>query len=147
MADFLLEIGTEEIPARMLDAASAELATRVSELIARERLGTPKAQAFATPRRLGLLLENVAEAQADVEEQVTGPALKVAYKDGQPTAAAEAFAKKVGVPVAKLEKTTTPKGEYLSARVAKQGRRAADILAEALPREIAGIYWPKSMYW
>ncbi len=147
MPDFLLELGTEEIPARMLAAAAAELATRVTQLVARERLGTPQARAFSTPRRLSLLLENVAAAQADVTEQVTGPALKVAYKDGKPTAAAEAFARKVGLPVAKLEKTTTPKGEYLAARITKKGRSAAAILAEALPREIAGLYWPRNMYW
>src|SRR5207302_3759984 len=71
----------------------------------------------------------------------------VAYKDGQPTSAAQAFAKKVGLEVSKLGKVTTSKGEYLSARVTRKGRPAAEILAEALPREISSIYWPKSMYW
>ncbi len=71
----------------------------------------------------------------------------MAYKDGQPTPAAHAFAKKAGVDVSQLEKTSTPKGEYLSAKVTKKGRAASEILAELLPKEISSIYWPKNMYW
>ena len=104
-------------------------------------------QAYSTPRRLAVLASGVARAQPDISEQVTGPSLKVAYKDGVPTPAAEAFARKVNVPVDALEKITTPKGEYLAATVQKKGRPAAEILAESLPKEIAGIYWAKSMYW
>ena len=65
-------------------------------------------------------------------EQVNGPSVNVAYKDGQPTPAAHAFAKKAGVDVSQLERVTTPKGEYLAAKVTKKGRSAAEILAEAL---------------
>ncbi len=86
-------------------------------------------------------------AQADITEQVTGPSANVAYKDGQPTPAAHAFAKKAGVDVAQLEKISTPKGEYVAATVTKKGRTAAEILAEHLPKEISTIYWPKNMYW
>jgi glycyl-tRNA synthetase beta chain len=148
MPDFLLEIGTEEIPARMLDGAREELARRVGDLLQRERLTErPTLQSFSTPRRLAVLAAGVSAAQPDVQEQVTGPSLKVAYKDGVPTAAAEAFARKLNIPVDALEKITTPKGEYLAATVQKKGRSAAEILAESLPKEIAGIYWAKSMYW
>ncbi len=76
-----------------------------------------------------------------------GPSFKVAYKEGAPTPAAEAFARKVNVPVNALEKITTPKGDYLAATVLREGRSASEILAESLPKEIAGIYWAKSMYW
>ena len=148
MSDFLLEIGIEEIPARMIDSAREELAKRVGDLLQRERLGqSPAIQAYSTPRRLAVLASGVASSQPDINEQMTGPSLKVAYKDGAPTPAAEAFAKKVSVPVSALEKITTPKGEYLAATVQKKGRPAADILAEGLPKEIAGIYWAKNMYW
>jgi len=148
MSDFLLEIGTEEIPARMIDGAREELVRRTKDLLARERLAqSPVVESFSTPRRIAVLVRNVAAQQADVQEQLTGPSLKVAYKDGAPTPAAEAFAKKAGVPVASLEKITTPKGEYLAATVQKKGRAASEILAELLPKEIAGIYWAKSMYW
>ncbi len=146
--DFLLEIGTEEIPARMMDGAREELVRRVGELLQRERLSdAPEIEAYSTPRRLAVVVSEIESAQPDISEQVTGPSLKVAYKDGKPTAAAESFARKVNVPVEALEKITTPKGEYLAATVEKKGRSASEILAEALPKEIAGIYWAKSMYW
>ncbi len=148
MADFLLEIGTEEIPARMIDDARDELVRRTAGLLSRERLADkPELESYSTPRRLAVLARNVSTQQPDVEEQLTGPSLKIAYKDGVPTPAAEAFARKSGVDVSALEKVTTPKGEYLAATVQKKGRAANDILAESLPKEISGIYWPKSMYW
>jgi glycyl-tRNA synthetase beta chain len=147
MPDFLLEIGCEEIPARMIDAASQELSERVRALLTRERLLGGEISSFDTPRRLALMASGIAAAQADVVEQVTGPSVNVAYKEGEPTPAAHAFAKKAGVDVSHLEKVSTPKGEYISAKVTKKGRTAAEILAEGLPKEIAAIYWPKNMYW
>jgi glycyl-tRNA synthetase beta chain len=147
MPDFLLEIGCEEIPARMIDAASRELRERVGALLSRERLATDDIVCFDTPRRLALMVAGISAAQADVTEQVTGPSVNVAYKDGQPTPAAHAFAKKAGVDVSQLERVTTAKGEYLAAKVTKKGRGAGEILAENLPKEISSIYWPKNMYW
>jgi glycyl-tRNA synthetase beta chain len=147
MPDFLLEIGCEEIPARMIAAASAELRERVTALLARERLAGGEVTHFDTPRRLAVLASGIAAAQADVVEQVNGPSIAVAYKDGQPTPAAHAFAKKAGVPVAQLGRVSTSKGEYLAAKVTKKGRSAAELLAEGLPKELSSIYWPKNMYW
>src|SRR6202049_1688306 len=148
MPDFLLEIGCEEIPARMIDAASQELRERVTALLNRERLSSSgNLSSFDTPRRLAVLAPGIAAAQDDVTEQVTGPSTSVAYKDGQPTPAAHAFAKKAGVDVAQLEKVTTAKGDYLAAKVTKKGRSAAEILGEGLPKELSTIYWPKNMYW
>src|SRR5690242_5724633 len=148
MPDFLLEIGTEEIPARMIAAAQDELRRRVGELLQRERLA-PSGQVseLDTPRRLAVLASGIPSAQPDVTEQLTGPSVNVAFKDGQPTPAAQAFAKKACVDVRALERLTTAKGEYLAAKVTKKGRSAADILAESLPKEIGSIYWPKNMYW
>jgi glycyl-tRNA synthetase beta chain len=148
MPDFLLEIGCEEIPARMIDAGSQELRERVGKLLERERLVPGGAlSSFDTPRRLAVLASGIPAAQPDLTEQVTGPSVAVAYKDGQPTSAAQAFAKKAGVDVTQLERASTPKGEYLSAKVTKKGRSASEILAEFLPKEIQSIYWPKNMYW
>jgi glycyl-tRNA synthetase beta chain len=148
MADFLLEIGTEEIPARMIDSAREELGRRARDLIVRERLAeNPAVVAFSTPRRLAVVVSGVALQQDDTQEKISGPSVKVAYKGGVPTPAAEAFARKVGVPVESLERITTAKGEYLAATAQKKGRTASEILAESLPREFAGIYWAKSMYW
>ncbi|MFY9903995.1 MAG: glycine--tRNA ligase subunit beta, partial [Terriglobales bacterium] len=148
MSDFLLEIGCEEIPARMIDAAARELRERVQTLLQRERLAPSGAISnLDTPRRLAVLASGVPNSQPDITEQVNGPSAQVAYKDGQPTPAAHAFAKKVGVDVGNLEKVTTPKGEYLAATVTRKGRTASEILSESLPKEISTLYWPKNMYW
>jgi glycyl-tRNA synthetase beta chain len=149
MADFLLEIGLDEVPARMIAGAEAELGRRVNELLTRERLlpSGAKLTTYSTPRRLAVLVEDVLASQADTEEQLTGPSWKVAFKDGAPTPAAEAFAKKAGVAVADLEKVTNAKGEYVGATVKRQGRAASELLAAELPKEVLGLYWAKNMYW
>src|SRR5436305_2003613 len=145
MPDFLLEIGCEEIPARMIDAASLELRERVHKLLDHERLSPADPLiSLDTPRRLAVLASNIPAAQPDLTEQVTGPSVSVAFKDGQPTPAAHAFAKKAGVDVSQLQRTATAKGEYLAAKITKRGRSAFEILAQALPKEIASIYWPKN---
>jgi glycyl-tRNA synthetase beta chain len=147
MPDFLLEIGCEEIPARMIAAASYELRDRVTALLSRERLAGSDVRQFDTPRRLAVLAAGIPAAQADMTEEITGPSVTVAYKEGEPTPAAHAFARKAGVEISQLAKIATPKGEYLSAKIKKKGRSASEILAENLPKEIASIPWPKNMYW
>jgi glycyl-tRNA synthetase beta chain len=148
MPDFLLEIGCEEIPARMIDAASRELRERVQALLQRERLApASEVSHLDTPRRLAVLASGVPNSQPNITERMNGPSAQIAYKDGQPTPAAHAFARKVGVDVGKLEKVSTPKGEYLAATVTRKGRTASEILAETLPKEISTLYWPKNMYW
>jgi glycyl-tRNA synthetase beta chain len=149
MADFLFELGLEEVPARMLADAEAELALRVREMLGRERLIAEDAaiESFSTPRRLAVLVHGVALQQPDAEEELTGPPVKAAYKDGSPTAAAHAFAKKAGVAVEDLRSVTNAKGEYLAATLKHAGKPAAEVVAAELPREIAAIYWAKNMYW
>jgi glycyl-tRNA synthetase beta chain len=156
MADFLLELGLEEIPARMIAAAEAELANRVSELLVRERLleegpesatDRPRFTSYSTPRRLAILVRGVLRGQPDREEHLTGPSWKVAFRDGEPTPAALAFAKKAGVELSALVRVATPKGEYVSATVHRPGRQAVEVLAELLPKEFAALSWPKAMYW
>lgn len=149
MAEFLLEIGLEEIPARMIAAAEAELARRVNELLEREALldAAASVTSYSTPRRLAVHVQGVKTAQADREEQLTGPAWAVAFKDGAPTPAALAFAKKAGVEPSALQKLATPKGEYVGATALRRGRATAELLLELLPKEIAALYWPKNMYW
>ena len=148
MPDFLLEIGCEEIPARMLDQATLELERKIIELLESNRLKPADNRDQArTPRRMTVLVFGVPATQPDTQEELIGPATKIAFKDGSPTPAAHAFAKKAGVEVARLSKVTTPKGEYLSATVTQKGRSTKELLAELLPKEIASIYWPKNMYW
>jgi glycyl-tRNA synthetase beta chain len=149
MSDFLLEIGLDEIPARMIAGAEAELGKRAHDLLTRERLLSDGAtvKTYSTPRRLAVLVQGVLAAQADVEEKLTGPSWSVAFKDGSPTKAAEAFAKKAGVEVSALEKVTTAKGEYVGATITRKGVAAPQVLVADLPKEVLSIYWAKNMYW
>ena len=159
MPDFLLEIGLEEVPARMLESAEDELRRRVGDLLVREHLlenaatygfnppATFAIKSFSTPRRLAVFIQGVDAQQSDITEETTGPSVKVAFKDGVPTPAAEAFARKSGVAVTDLRTISTPKGEYLAATSIKKGRSASEVIASELPREIAAIYWAKNMRW
>ena len=149
MAEFLLELGLEEIPARMIAGAEAELGRRVTDLLTRERLlaADGKVTTYSTPRRLAVRVEGLAEAQPDAEERLVGPSWAVAFKNGEPGPAAIAFAKKAGVEVSALEKVTNTKGEYLGATVQRKGRATAELLAAELPKEVLAIYWAKNMYW
>src|SRR2546427_3958670 len=153
MPDFLLEIGCEEIPARMINDAEMTLQARVANLFGRaglwpqDEIDPSKIETLSSPRRLAVIIRDALHAQPDKAEQVMGPPLKVAQKDGQPTAAGEAFSKKVGVPWNQLKIVISAKGEYLAAEITKKGRTALEILAERLPCEIDNIHWPKSMYW
>lgn len=149
MPAFLLEIGLEEIPASMIEKAQQELANRCRELLVRERLASEAltVTSYGTPRRLAVLAEGLPAGQEDVTEQVMGPSVAVAFKDGKPSPAAVAFAKKNGVEVDALERVQNAKGEYVAATVRRPGRSAAEVLTQLLPAEIGGIYWPKNMYW
>jgi glycyl-tRNA synthetase beta chain len=149
MAEFLFEIGLEEVPARMIAGAQAELEQRVVKMLERERLvgSGAEAKSFATPRRLAVWVKDVAERQEDLAEELIGPSVRVAYKDGVATPAAVAFAKKAGVAVEELKTITNAKGEYLAATAVRAGRGASEVIAAELPKELAGIYWAKNMYW
>jgi glycyl-tRNA synthetase beta chain len=149
MPELLLEIGLEEIPARMIAAAEAELARRVEALLTRAHLldAGAVATSYSTPRRLAVRVEGVLARQLDIQEQLTGPSWKAAFPNGQPGPAAQAFAKKAGVAVAVLEKITTPKGEYAAATVQRLGQSAEKVLSDTLPQEIGALTWPKTMYW
>jgi glycyl-tRNA synthetase beta chain len=149
MPHFLFELGLEEVPARMIAGAQAELLKRTLALLTREQLiaADAIAKSYSTPRRLAVLIHDVKAQQDDITEEVTGPAVKIAFKDGVPTPAAEAFARKSGVAVADLRTVQTPKGEYLAATSVKKGLSASEVIARELPKELAAIYWAKSMYW
>ncbi len=138
----------------MIAGAEAELLRRVFALLGRERLlgeGVsldPKGvHSYSTPRRLAIYVRDVLPSQPDVREQVMGPAVKIAFRDGQPGPAAEAFARKNGVSLGELKTIATPKGEYIAADIVKTGRSAVEVLQIELPKEIGAIYWAKTMYW
>ena len=133
----------------MIASAQAELLKRTLALLTREQLisAEPTAHSYSTPRRLAVLIKDVLAQQPDITEETTGPSVKIAFKDGVPTPAAEAFARKAGVAVSDLKTISTPKGDYLAATSLKKGRTAAEVLAAELPKEIAAIYWAKNMRW
>jgi glycyl-tRNA synthetase beta chain len=148
-ADFLLEIGCEEIPARMIRKAGDEL-----KVILEKHFGTHAlldggaVETFGAPRRLVARARGMRLRQADVVREVTGPPKSVAYDAvGKPTRAAESFASKQGVPIGKLFLVSTPKGEYVAARQTIKGRDAKELLGEFLAEAIQEISWPRSMYW
>jgi glycyl-tRNA synthetase beta chain len=144
----LLEIGCEEIPASFLGPALAELEALARAGLAEARLGFGAVRALGTPRRLALLIDGLVERQEDRVREVVGPALRASYDtDGNPTNAAKGFAKGAGVAVEALEKTQTPKGEYLLARVHETGRATAEVLPEIVRAWIAGLHFPKTMHW
>ena len=149
MPDFLFEVGLEEIPARMIAAAQAELAERVHNLLTRENLVAAEStvDSYSTPRRLAVRVTAVLNEQPNLEELVTGPASSIAFRNGEAMPSAHAFARKAGVEVSALTRTNTPKGEYVTARVLHKGQSAVAVLKTKLPKELAAIYWPKNMYW
>jgi glycyl-tRNA synthetase beta chain len=146
--EYLLEVRSEEIPARMLESGVRELATRVSEELKARGLGPREIETGFAPRRLVLCLSGVPAREPDREEQVTGPPVRAAFAaDGSPTPALLGFARRCGVEPGELLRVTTEKGEYLAAARRTTGRSAAEVLAELVPRVLAGIAWPKTMRW
>jgi glycyl-tRNA synthetase beta chain len=147
-AAFLFEIGCEEIPARLLPKAAAELKEILEKYLEVSRLSAGAVVTYAAPRRLAAMCEGVLLRQTDERKEVLGPPKSVAFDNvGQPTRAAESFSEKQGIPISNLYTTMTPRGEYLAARVVTRGRAAQEILAEALPQAIRELSFPRSMYW
>src|SRR5260370_32289165 len=103
MPDFLLEIGCEEVPARMIAAASQELRARVGEMLSRERLPSAEVSYFDTPRRLAVMAAGIPAAQPHLTEEITGPSVNFGYQAGEPTPTAHAFAHHAAVAVRQPE--------------------------------------------
>ena len=147
--DFLFELGCEEIPAGMLPGAMKELKVILDKYLGAHNLTSgAHIEVYGSPRRLAASCETLKIKQPDEIKDITGPPKSVAYDaSGRPTRAAESFAQKMNIPVDELSTVTTAKGEYLSARQVIRGRSAKEILEEVLPRTVAEIPWPRSMYW
>ena len=152
-ADLLFEIGCEEVPAGMILKASQELkAILARQLSAHALVDEPTVEesieTFGAPRRLVAIAKNVRVKQEDVTREVMGPPKSVAFGGtGEPTRAAQSFAEKQGIPLSKLTIVSTPKGEYVAAKLTIPGKHASEILADALPEAIREIAWPRSMVW
>lgn len=147
-APFLLEIGTEELPAADLDSAIAQLERDAARRLAEARLDYDALRVTGTPRRLVLLVEGLAPAQRAEETVRRGPPVQAAFApDGTPTRAAEGFARGQGVPVTALERREIAGGEYVVAVVKEEGRPAAEVLGELLPGLVAGLHFDRTMRW
>jgi glycyl-tRNA synthetase beta chain len=146
--ELLIEIGCEEIPAGWLPGLTTQVARHLTARLAEFRLavGAP-VEGFSTPRRLTARVGKVAERQEDREELVLGPPVSAAFKDGEPTPAALGFARKYGVEVAALERTSTPKGPYLAHRVHQRGKAAVDVFPEIMAGLLRDLTFPKQMRW
>jgi len=138
---FLLELQSEEIPARMQAAAAEQLRTRFVDALKAAGLAHGAVTADATPRRLWLIADDVAAASEGSAEEVKGPAASA------PAQAIDGFLKKTGLTRDQLEERETPKGVVLFAVLRREGRTASEILAEVIPQIFRDFAWPKSMRW
>lgn len=146
--ELFLEIGTEEIPAGFLPKAMADMDALIRKEFEAARLDFGTVRTFATPRRLALAVSDVAEQQPTLQTKAMGPARQHAFDaGGNPTKAAEGFARGQGVAVADLKLVVTDKGEYLCAEKEEPGRPTAELLGDILPRLVTGIPFKKSMRW
>jgi glycyl-tRNA synthetase beta chain len=147
-ADFLLEIGVEELPASYIAPALAQLESELKESLGEHRLTFSDCATFSTPRRLAVLVTELLARQADYEEEATGPPLAAAYdKDGQPTKALIGFCKGKGVDVSAVRTVETARGKYVAATIPRPGRTAAQILPETIAGIVPRLQFPKSMRW
>ena len=147
MANFLLELGTEELPASFVRSSAQQWQRLVPATLAEQSLTNDSINVYATPRRLAVLVKGLPLQQLDREEEVKGPPASSAFKDGKPTKAAEGFAKKQGVEIDALEVRATDKGDFVFVLKKIPGRMTADILAEIVPQWINKLEGKRFMRW
>ncbi|OAN56026.1 glycine--tRNA ligase subunit beta [Paramagnetospirillum marisnigri] len=141
MAEYLLEILSEEIPARMQSRAADDLHRMVTDGLGKNGIGFEAARAYVTPRRLVLVIEGLPLAGPDVSEEKRGPRV------GSPAQAMDGFLKSTGMTVEQLEQRDTGKGVFYFAVINKKGRPTAEVLTEVVQAAMADFPWPKSMRW
>jgi glycyl-tRNA synthetase beta chain len=148
MSTLLFEIGTEEIPARFMEASLKQLQALAIDRLEKIRLPYDSLKVYGTPRRLALQVLNIANKQEDLKKEVKGPAKKAAFDaDGQPTKAALGFAKSQGVSIENLVLKENDNGAYMYAMVEETGKPAETILPELLLELINALNFPKPMRW
>lgn len=147
MATFLLEVGTEELPADFVDAAIDQWQSRIPQSLEDHVLTPEVIEYYGTPRRLAVIVRGLPDRQPDQAEEVKGPPAQAAFKDGQPTKAAEGFAQKQGVPVTALEIRPTEKGEFVFVKKTIVGKPTAELLTQLIPQWITGLEGRRFMRW
>jgi glycyl-tRNA synthetase beta chain len=147
MSDFLLEVGTEDLPAGFVSDAIRQWEKMIPASLAAEALTNERIQIYGTPRRLSIIVTNLPDRQSDRVEEIKGPPAAAAYKAGVPTPAAVGFAKKQGVDVASLELRPTDKGEFIFITKTIAGRDTREILTELIPQWIFKLEGKRLMRW
>lgn len=147
-SSFLLEIGTEEIPARFLPPAIAMLKENTEAILNEYLIEYSDIRTYATPRRLALLVKGIHQTQKDRIREIFGPSKKTAFDErGNPTKAAVGFANSQGIDVSDLIVKTKDKGEYVAAVLHQKGAAVKELLPEALKKIIRSLHFQKSMRW
>jgi len=146
--ELLLEIGTEELPAGFIPDALAQMKDIAARLLNEKHISFGSVSVAGTPRRLALVVSDLADRQPDQSREITGPPKRVAFDDnGNPTPAAIGFARSQGVDVSALTTIETPRGEYLLIKKDEKGEETAVLLKALLPEICRTISFPKSMRW
>lgn len=144
----LLEIGTEEIPARFIPHAIGTMNESMDTLLQENRISHGSIKVMGTPRRLVIIVQDVNEQQEEIITKITGPPKKAAFKeDGTPTMAAIGFARSQGVDIEELKVMTTEKGEYVYVEKHERGDKTINILPAVLKKFLSSLSFPKSMKW
>jgi glycyl-tRNA synthetase beta chain len=144
---FLLEIGTEELPADFVANAIAQWQSRIPKSLTENLLTPESVQVYGTPRRLAVLIQGLPSQQPDREEAIKGPPAAAAFKDGQPTNAAIGFAKKQGVEMSALTIEATDKGDFIFVQKKTPGCPAQEILAELVLNWLNNLEGKRFMRW
>lgn len=146
--DFLVEIGTEELPPKALRALMEAFGANLAAGIDEARLSRGDVQYYASPRRLAVVINKLVHSQDDRRVEQKGPPVRIAFDaDGQPTPAATAFAAKCGTTVEGLDRVETGKGEWLVFHAIEKGKTAAELLPDIVERALAALPIPRRMRW
>jgi glycyl-tRNA synthetase beta chain len=147
MPTFLLEVGTEELPADFVASAIQQWQTRIPKSLEEQLLVPEAVEVYGTPRRLAVLVKGLPAQQRDHAEEIKGPPARAAFKDGKPTQAAEGFARKQSVPLEALEVRATDKGEFVFVQKKTPGQNATEILPELVLHWITSLEGRRFMRW
>jgi len=147
MPTYLLEIGTEELPASFVDSAIEQWREKIPSSLKQEYLTPEDIQIYGTPRRLAVIIKGIPQKQSDRTEVIKGPPADIAYKDGKPTKALEGFARKQGVELDRIEIRETKKGQFIFVEKQISGRSAKEILQELTPQWITKLEGKRFMRW
>lgn len=148
MADLIIEIGTEELPAAYIEPALESLSEQIVRRLTHSRINHGSVRVFGTPRRLAVQVTSVAPRQSASTRQIIGPPERVALdSDGRPTVAVLKFAEKLGLPVSRLKVVDTEKGRYCCADVKQRALATMTLLKEIVPQAIRAVSFPKTMRW